>query len=284
MTIAIGFLYEKGVLLCADSQFTIGSMKMDGMKLGKFDADWGTVVATFSGNVDYASAAFQRCQRELENFRGEVDPVPVIERTLAKFYRKHVFGHPLYKTDDYNYEMLLAIKLKAEPKTKLYLAVDMILHRTGVFCCIGAGGETANAMLRFLCSQERGETDAIALAAYVLAAVKVAVEGCGGRSVIHTLRDDGTFEDHTASKIALHTENIANWFVPEAQRFVLTHTGSDMEFQAALGRLNTAANHIRELWKAYPFNPPTPGLPEGTRHDRLNPLPLLESPGGSGES
>ncbi len=33
MTIAAGFLYSGGVLLCADSQFTVGPSKIDGLTL-----------------------------------------------------------------------------------------------------------------------------------------------------------------------------------------------------------------------------------------------------------
>jgi hypothetical protein len=44
MTIAAGMLYKDGVLLCADTQFTVGLQKLDGMKLGKFAASWGQVV------------------------------------------------------------------------------------------------------------------------------------------------------------------------------------------------------------------------------------------------
>jgi hypothetical protein len=40
---------------------------LDGMKVGRIDATWGQVAATFAGNVDCAAAAFQRCERFKES-------------------------------------------------------------------------------------------------------------------------------------------------------------------------------------------------------------------------
>jgi 20S proteasome alpha/beta subunit len=256
VTIALGFVYDAGVLLCADSQFTVGSVKMDGMKLGRVDGDWGTVVATFAGNVDFATAAFQRFECEVAEFSD--DPVVVLEKTLAKFYRTHVFHHPNYDSGDYDYQILLAIKIRTEPETRLYVATDTVMRQTGAFCCIGAGEETASPMLRYLCSPERHEPDAIALASYVLSTVKRGVESCGGISVIHTLRHDGTFEDHTKSKIAKHIENVSGWFGWQAQRFMLMHTCGDSEFQERLKNLTQDAVHMRTLWKAMEAAQPNP--------------------------
>jgi hypothetical protein len=39
MAIAAGFVYDAGVLLCADSQFTVVPAKVDGMRIGIADPE-----------------------------------------------------------------------------------------------------------------------------------------------------------------------------------------------------------------------------------------------------
>jgi hypothetical protein len=86
MTIAAGFCYKGGVLLCSDSELTIGNSKMEGMKIGKIEGKWGRAFAVCAGNVDYATAAFQECERRQEYKDFKDDPIAILAATLEDYY------------------------------------------------------------------------------------------------------------------------------------------------------------------------------------------------------
>jgi len=266
MTIAAGFVYGQGVLLCADSQFTIGDAKMDGSKLGSFTAPWGTVICTFAGNIDYAAGAFQRCERNLSgHIKGQ--PLTVLEDTLGDYYTEHVFEHPDRADGEYDYNLLLAVKLKTEKRTQLYGTYDTVLREIAVFSCTGIGELLGNGTLRFLYRPGMKENEATALAAYMLASVKRNIQYCGGRSVIYVLRNDGSTEDLSSKRLALFTESVSGWFVNQAEQFMLTHTfGEEKDFKARLVNLNVDALYLRDLWNQGPM--PATQLPRRlTKHD-----------------
>ena len=139
MTIALGFVYSDGVMLGADSQFTVGSSKVEGLKVGHFEASWGKVAVTFAGNVDYATAAFQKCERAAELSDTRSAPLDAIEEILSDFYKEHIFAHPGYQSGgDFDYSMMLAIKLDKERNAKLYRTQDTILREVRSFDSVWA--------------------------------------------------------------------------------------------------------------------------------------------------
>lgn len=287
MTIAAGFVYADGVFLFADSQFTVGASKIDGLKLGRFEASWGQVESALAGNVDYAAAAFQRCEREKESEAMCASPLQEIERILEGFYRRHVFRHPNFETEGggLEYSLLLAIRLNAEGVARLYRTQETVLREVQSFDCIGSGEDSARDLLRFLYRSRMSLAQSVALSAYVLSHVKVHVDGCGGKSVAQALDSKG-FVDQINSiefqHLGGHIENIAPWFVCEAQQFMLGHMFGDREaFEKRCEIFRTRMLHMRSLWEA---RTATQASPQQTKAEPIYQPPWPESPGGSGES
>lgn len=256
MTIAAGFLYADGVMLCADSQMTVGSSKLDGMKVGRFDASWGQVASTFAGNVDFAAAAFQQCERECES--ADVTDLPVVglAEVLEDFYRRHVFEHPQFESGEYDYSLLLAIRLNGESHAKLYRAEQTIFREIKSFDCIGSGEDYGREIVSLLHDPNLTRSRAVALAAYMLGHVKKHAQYCGGKSVILALQHTGQLdplETTEVTELANHMENVAAWFVWQAQQFILGHTfGDEAAFERRLEILGTRAKHARYLWESRP--------------------------------
>jgi 20S proteasome alpha/beta subunit len=255
MTIAAGFLYSGGVLLCADSQFTVGPSKIDGLKVGHFDASWGKVVCALVGNVDYAAAAFQACEREKEKIKTKRDPRAAIEETLSAFYERHVFGHPSYEDGDVEYSLFLGIRQNGQP-AKLYRTQETVFRELKAFDCAGSGEDVARDLLRPLYRSGMSRSQAVALASYVVSHAKHHVQYCGGPTLIRALDNDGNVEEMDAGALqdlAFHMEKVGCWFVCEAQKFMLGHwSGDDETFRKRLEILNERAVHIRSVWNSMP--------------------------------
>jgi 20S proteasome alpha/beta subunit len=254
MTIAAGFVYSEGVLVCADSQMTVGAAKVDGSKVGKFETSWGQIIASFAGNVDYAAAAFQALERAGESEKIKDEPIDGIECFLSARYETHVFGHPQQKSGDYDYSLFLGIRLNAHKTARLYRTSETILREVKSFDCAGSGEDFGRDVLRLLHSPDLSIERAVALASYMLSHTKDRIQYCGGQSMVRMLRHDGSSLDNTEdlrlAQLSRHIEISGNWFVWESQKFLMRHALGDMEqFARTLTVLDSRATFIRNIWE-----------------------------------
>jgi 20S proteasome alpha/beta subunit len=276
MTIALGFFYSEGVLVCADSQITAGYSKIDAQKTGRFSASWGSVIAAFEGNADNAAAAFHECDhlKETEEFRK--DPVQAMRELLERRYKNNVLDHPDYASGNYCYSLLLGIFLSGMPdaKTRLYKTRECFLRPLTAFECMGVGEQFGRDTAKNLYTYKMGHKRAVFLAAYVLSHVSARSQYVGDKFVVQVLNHDGTFLDTSAlERIAIHANNVGNWFVQECQRFLVLHAGGDIaNFSRLLMILDSRATHIRALWDAIEAGESNP---QSTKVDpsRLPPWP-----------
>src|SRR5882672_12946170 len=71
MTIAAGFTYQDGVLLCTDSLITVYSNKMLGTKMGPLGAyQWGSAYMAGAGHLAFCTAVYQECREALQEYGG----------------------------------------------------------------------------------------------------------------------------------------------------------------------------------------------------------------------
>jgi hypothetical protein len=274
MTIAGGFCYKDGVLLFADSQFTVGSTKMDGLKLGHFKKSWGSMSCAFAGNVDFATAIFQSCERSLpDSFGG--DPIQALREMLGKHYQSYVLERDPKQVDDFDYDLLLGVKLRGQP-AKLYSTVDREFREITTFTCAGCGLDLALVTMKHLHRTTMSKVQALSLASYTLTTVKRNIEHCDGPSVFLSLEHDGnidTFNDFESCKAVKFVENASGWFVNKAEQLMLTHVlGSHKEFMDRLTNLNVEALHMRNLWERG-FSPSIQLPRKSTEHDWPDPQP-----------
>lgn len=268
MTIAAGFTFADGVMVFADSQYTIDGSKIDGLKVGRIDASWGCAAGAFAGNVDFAAAAFQQCERASESKNVKRSPVDALGEILEAFYRRHILDHPDNGRENLDYFLFLAIKLKRNRIARLYRTQETVLREIRSFDCAGSGEEFGREVLRFLHRSKMKLDYATALAAYMLAHVKTHAQFCGGSSRIIVLKhgegDINVMDTPDIEALVHHIEDVAQWFGQEAQQFMLGHTfGDQRDFAKRLDVLNSRAIHIRHLWDSRPsmqsgLQPPKP--------------------------
>src|SRR5258708_4991092 len=110
MTIAAGFVHRDGVLLCSDLLMQDDYSKELGFKILDLEGKWGTGLAAFAGNVDYAMSAIQRFDRKLKN-KPSSKVVEALEEQLYEHYTKHILGHSKCgEGDGPDYDLLFAIR------------------------------------------------------------------------------------------------------------------------------------------------------------------------------
>jgi hypothetical protein len=282
VTITAGFVYKDGILLCADSQFTVENTKLDGMKIGVSDPSppWGKVIMSCAGNVDFAVAAFQNCLAETWSAQPK-NIISAVRDSLANFYREHVYEHPLYaeNPEDYAYSLFVGLKIRGDEKAKLFTTLDTTMRAVGSFDCQGAGADVSRPLISFLFHKDASESYACGVAAHFLHYVKRTVDSCGGPSIIHVLRDDGNTEEFSNSSLIRYVESTSNGFTFDATKFILSHVSvSDEQFRFGLAELNASAFRRRQLWQP---NPAEQSNPKSPTADQSHPPPSPELPGAS---
>jgi len=255
MTIAAGFCYAEGIVVCADSQFTAGNSKVVGEKTGRFTASWGQVIASFEGNAHYAVTAFQICQNRRESDDVRSDPIEGLRTLLHDHYHHSVFAHPDYadKPEDFDYTLFLGIRIQDEDP-RLFKVTFGELKEMGGFDCAGAGEEWARTIMQYLFRPGLKAREAVCLASYVLAHVKVRAQYVGGPTSIKLMTKTEVIdirESLDLMALTIHIENVANWFASECEQFLLKHALSNAnDFEQLRAIFNERIAHLRSIWDA----------------------------------
>jgi hypothetical protein len=111
LTIAAGFTFSEGVLVCADTEMTDQVQKFQSSKLMTFSIGGGEskfkplqLVFALAGNVEYARMAITKCERAVaaEHLKSpewmtDEKIQDLIADTLLKFHEEFIFSHPLYR-------------------------------------------------------------------------------------------------------------------------------------------------------------------------------------------
>jgi len=209
------------------------------------------VIGAFAGDVDYAAAAFQRCENDRETKDMKKSPLKAIERIVADFYEAKIFKHPSFKKGDLGFSLLLGIRLKSG-RAKFYRTTANVMREVKTFDCAGTGEDAARDLLQRLYAPNMTMTRAVSLASYVIHHVKEHVQYCGGHSDIVTLEhgnDPKGIYSPECDQLARHIEESACWFICEAQQFMLGHTlGDRAAFEERFQILKTRALRIRDRW------------------------------------
>jgi 20S proteasome alpha/beta subunit len=275
MTIAAGFVYKDGVLLCADTQQEGGAIKFDRPKIGLFECPGGKVAFALAGNVQFAMSAIQKCADGLKVTEPQ-NTITTLEAILEHEYRRHVYDHPRYKEDDaLGYSFLICFWPSGSEATSLFVthehALDSCFER---FDAVGSGLELAYILARPFIYHLMSEEDALILAAYVLARVKSAIPGCGGDSQFVVLRNDGTCQLVLGIKLD-QIADIATKFDKAAHLLLFAmNQDSDEAFQQAIDSFSHVAKSTRAFWKSQRLSGPAEQLyPLLTTTGYSRPLP-----------
>lgn len=253
MTIIAGFRCEDGIVLCADSQETIGTAKRSVPKLHyepcepvEGDEDhFSNLGVAFCGAGDgpfidkLVHEAWSACKRE----RNIDDVCSVIEDSIKDTYRE--FGK-IYQAGLCP-EAQLIYGVKMDGKSKLFSAVGPLVNEKFEYDSGGVGHYMADFLASKLHCNWLGVRQAAILAAYILLEASEHVDSCGGDPQIVALRHTGASGTVSSTKLYDVTDliRLTTWNAGRILLEVSDMDKDDAEVQAAIEKELELMHHSR---------------------------------------
>ena len=221
MTIAAGFHFDGGVLMCSDTELTGPGLTIQDTKISTFACPWGKLATTYCGNSAFAATATRRIERHLSTVQPEQ-----IENELHKLadreYRRLVLTNPARVRDPSAWYRLL-IAVCGGGMCDLYASYECGLFPVKVYDFIGAGADLAHYLIRphYLYGMQEGS--ALSLGAFMLGAIKDYVDGCGGISQFVILRKDGaTKQSFAMVRVGFPIREREDWIEAHGRQYEKT--------------------------------------------------------------
>gem|GEM_PF-4041164 len=198
VTIAIGFRSNDGVVLCADTELSIGEVKAYDGKVATHimyekGGDYRLVFAIAgAGDLDYINTAKSHLTREFPEYGNGGEVRIELERRWLEFFNKHLLPWASFSSNDRPHvELLIAVSgTKAFPT--LYHCVGTAFQETSAKA-IGSGVLLASDLINRYAFGNYKVQDNVVLATYIIAKVKRGVQYCGGSTHMTSLRKNGDF-------------------------------------------------------------------------------------------
>ena len=258
MTIAAGFYYDKGILLCADTQFSAPSIKFYQPKLtstisvGAKDVHVGFAM---SGTDGYMQTAVASCEKAL----CEVDEVKelnehfvreILENALVEVYSKHLYSHPRYGYPDGPSVDLIIGVLTSDSEPMLFSTQETTVSPvTDEFRCVGSGGLIAAQALRPLVgpSASRSLKKTLLLATHGLKVAKDSDLYCGGTSEFAVINGSG-FERRVPGLNIEYLESYSQVFQGIMNDLFFAAVDIENEAECISKALRTVKSRSLEIW------------------------------------
>lgn len=183
VTIAAGFQFDDGILLCADTKIAT-NIKTTESKIFACEYSDGRFYSVFCvacNNFDLAKGAIRQCEEALAGIEIATATLKLvrdtIEAVLTEFYRVHVLPRP---PEESVFELLIGVLLHGRVQM-YYSSCTEVLNEVNNYRCIGSGGYLADYLLKRCGSYTPMTRDeAGLLASYILERVKDHDEAVGG--------------------------------------------------------------------------------------------------------
>lgn len=203
MTIAAGFRFSDGLLLCADSEITHGAeLKTRGSKIFPYNLkeSGSKAVFTFSGDVALSRLCIQKIVAALADDPPNRRSLPMMFDTAVEqiylFHHKHIYKHPRYGyADGPSVNLIAGMWSATDGQLGLYQSSEEALFEVAdleAMAVTGTGSSFANYVARPLVPHGRmGLADLITVATFALREAKDNVPGCGKSTEMITISKAG---------------------------------------------------------------------------------------------
>jgi len=197
VTIIAGFRSDEGIVLCSDTQETIGSSKrhVAKVKVVPEHAELlellgnGDLAAVFggSGYGPFIDLLTRKAWESCANSTSLEDACSAIEASIKSVYREYgeIYQHGQCPT----VELIYGVKLGGQ--SRLFSCVGPIVNPVDRYCSAGAGYYMSDFLSARMYSDTISIQQCVILAAYILFQTKEHVDGCGGDSQVAVLRHNG---------------------------------------------------------------------------------------------
>jgi hypothetical protein len=148
MTIAAGFEFDGGIMLCADTKITADIKTNESKLLWMIHKEkCVTVFAISATDFDLAKAAARQCEEAIGQIHFEnIDISGIrksIESSLVKFYKTNIFPNPDFRAQ---MEFLVGVWFRGE--TRLYVSKETVLNAVNGYECIGDGASLSKYLIK----------------------------------------------------------------------------------------------------------------------------------------
>lgn len=211
MTIVAGFKSHHGIVLCADTQETVGTAKRHVPKLVFYPhnfivqrADPNYLAAAFcgAGEGPFLDMLVERAWNAAMGTRSIANAHGAIEGTIKNTYRE--YGRIYQVGACPSVELVFGIRMGNQ--SKLFEAVGPVVNERTEYVSCGTGYYLAEFLAKRMFKNHLTIHQLVILAAYVLFQAKEHVDGCGGESQIAVLQHDGASGLVDARQIVAITE------------------------------------------------------------------------------
>ena len=195
MTIAAGFRFDTGILLCADTQYSSNAKTFE-TKIFEVYNKAASLVLAMSGRYLFAKRAVERIEANIlalsEDQLSKGKMQDAIEAALRFVYDNHVYTHPDWGSEDAPI-FDFVIGMHSPIDGDFLLATDETLTADmGDRVCIGSGHYLGDYLSRMYTGGYEEKDKVLALAIYILQQTKSYDVDCGGSSEFIVLWDDGS--------------------------------------------------------------------------------------------
>lgn len=259
MTIAAGFSFVDGVLICADTEVTQSAAKYQESKIssvtfGGENNPGPKLTFAISGWFPHAKRAIAACRvaireiflknpRSLDNerIRG------CIEDSLAKFYRKHIFTHPQYGTEAApSVSLIIGVWSAVTGRPSLLANYETVVNEISGFECVGIGSYFARYACSNLFHSNMTLREITLLATHVLHQTKKNVPNCGKESQFISLRVGGELSPVAYYEVAAGDE-YSDKFTLLMNSLLFDLANPEKDFDETMGAVRGAAAFIRDM-------------------------------------
>ncbi len=209
VTIVAGFRCSAGIVLCADTQETIGNISKRNVPKLRFEeavfgSDLGVAFCGATNNGAFVDKLVDMAWTAAKHKQSIEEACGAIEVSIKDTHQEYgTIYQPGFLPD---VELIYGVKMQGE--SRLFYALGPAVNEKEEYCTGGFGSYMADFLAERMYSYGLTVQQCVILAAYILFQTKEHVEGCGGKSHIAILREDAPSGLVDPDRIDAITDNL----------------------------------------------------------------------------
>jgi hypothetical protein len=206
VTIAAGFRFDRGLLLCADTQYT-ADQKTYESKMFHIQHGAAHVVLILVGYEDYARRAIEMISEKVKNVPLDALTKENLHNAIESGIQRMLVGHVYHRPDlgketcpDFQFVIGVYSPIDGAFLMKTAGEVAIIVDDK---VCLGSGGYLGDYLSKMYLGSKQSLNEVTAFATYFLREIKAHDLSCGGKSEVIVLWDTGGISPRRTQDIAL---------------------------------------------------------------------------------
>jgi hypothetical protein len=251
VTIAAGFRFNGGVIICADTQETIAHSKTSvpklrlepSMMVGRDSPDDLMIAMAGAGDGPFIDKLVERAWEGASPARSFAEACSKIETSIKETHQE--YGQIFQLGYLPGAELIYGVKMHGD--SKLFGSQGPIVNEKHSYGSVGAGYYMADFLASRMHQRYLPGPDAVILAAYVLFQCKEHVDGCGGESHIVALNEtgDSRFVDPWRVDFATQQLQVTDGLISRLLLSAPDYSVADAQFKKELQSISAMIESIR---------------------------------------